>query len=381
MRTLSARILLGFALLAIAFVAMTVNVAVNLTQVEKSIHAISVGHLPLALAANGLATARKRSRCGALPDWRRSDGRRPPCSRPRGLRVGFPSSRRPAGMAGPAMTAPAPKRPLAGLPAAVEQSARAFSYETGAGAVFAQAVAVEAPIAIRYGGQPFAVMMATPADLEDFAFGFSLTEGIVARSEEIRAVEVSFDGDSARLDIALAGESLRAVLARRRTLPGRTGCGVCGVEDLKHLPGVAKVVAGPEIAPRAIGAAVAALEGRQPLNALTRAAHGAAWASAATGEILLLREDVGRHNALDKCIGALLRQGYNSNDGFLLITSRCSHEMVVKASKLGASTLVSVSAPTTMALRQAEEAGVRLIAVARADHALAFPTPGRGGLA
>jgi FdhD protein len=255
--------------------------------------------------------------------------------------------------------------------------ARAFRYDIGVfGPEFAQPVAVETPVEICYGGQPFAVMMATPADLEDFAFGFSLTEGIVARREEVRSVEVRFEADSARVDIALAGEALHALLARRRALPGRTGCGVCGVEDLAHLPRALKVSAQLEIAPHAIGAAVAALDAHQPLNAATRAAHGAAWARAASGEILLVREDVGRHNALDKCIGALIRASEDVNDGFLLITSRCSHEMVVKASKLGASVLVSVSAPTTMALRQAEAAGVRLITVARADHATSFAASG-----
>ncbi len=271
------------------------------------------------------------------------------------------------------MTAPAAKiDPNCGA-RSVNRSARVFSYDIGPkGEAFARDVAVEAAIEVCYGGQPFAVMMATPADLEDFAYGFSLTEGIVERREEIRGVDVTWREESARVDIALAGEALHAALARRRALPGRTGCGVCGVEDLAHLPRARKVPARAEIAPHAIGAAVAALDAHQPLNAATRAAHGAAWADAASGEILLLREDVGRHNALDKCIGALLLRGQDVNDGFLLITSRCSHEMVVKASKLGASVLVSVSAPTTLALRRAEEAGMRLITVARADHALSF---------
>jgi FdhD protein len=257
--------------------------------------------------------------------------------------------------------------------ASLPRPARLFSYGVGpTGEASPREVAVEAAIEICYGGQPFAVMMATPADLEDFAYGFSLTEGIVERREEIRGVEVTWGEDSARVDIALAGEALHAALARRRALPGRTGCGVCGVEDLAHLPRTRQVPARAKIAPRAVGAAVAALDAHQPLNAATRAAHGAAWAHAATGDILLLREDVGRHNALDKCIGALLLREKDVNDGFLLITSRCSHEMVVKASKLGASDLVSVSAPTTLALRRAEEAGMRLITVARADHALIF---------
>ena len=263
--------------------------------------------------------------------------------------------------------------------AAVTRAARAFRYDVGAaGAAFAQSVAVDTPVEIRYGGQPFAVMMATPADLEDFAYGFSFTESVIAHRDEIRGVEVRLDEDAARIDIALAGERLHAVLARRRALPGRTGCGVCGVEDLAHLPRARRVPAGAVVAPSAIGAAVAALDAHQPLNALTRAAHGAAWADAASGAIQLLREDVGRHNALDKCIGALIQQGQDVRDGFLLITSRCSHEMVVKASMFGASTLVSVSAPTTLALSRAEEAGLRLVTVARGDHAMTFDAPASG---
>jgi len=267
----------------------------------------------------------------------------------------------------------APSADVVGQGGAANRLARVFRYEGGAsGPAFAQAVAVETPVEIFYSGQPFAVMMATPADLEDFAVGFSLTEGIIERFEEIRGVEARLGDESAEVEIALSADALRALLARRRVLAGRTGCGVCGIEDLAHLPRGRAIRAGAApIAPGAIGAAVAALDAGQPLNALTRAAHGAAWC-AASGEILLIREDVGRHNALDKCIGALLRQSQDVSDGFLLITSRCSHEMVVKASVLGASTLVSVSAPTTLALRRAEETGLRLITVARADHALSF---------
>jgi len=257
--------------------------------------------------------------------------------------------------------------------ASVSRLARAFHYDLGpAGPAFAQAVAVEAPIEISYGGQPLAVMMGTPADLEDFAAGFSLTEGIVEQYEEIRAIEVRVDDDAARVEVALSGDRLRAHLARRRSLAGRTGCGVCGIEDLGHLPQARALGQHRrEIDPRAIGAAVASLNEHQPLNAATRAAHGAAWCDG-DGDIVLMREDVGRHNALDKCIGALLRQSGQVNDGFLLITSRCSQEMVVKASRIGATTLVSVSAPTSLALQRAEETGMRLVTVARADHALSF---------
>ena len=261
-------------------------------------------------------------------------------------------------------------------PPYVERLARTLRYNSAPAAASTHAVAVETPIQIAYGGQPFAVMMGTPADLEDFAAGFSLTEGIVERFDEIRAIEVELTTDSARVNVTLSGDRLRAHLARRRALVGRTGCGLCGVEDLAHLPRPrVRDRARRPPAPAAIGAAVAALDAHQPLNALTRAVHGAAWCDA-RGEILLAREDVGRHNALDKCIGALLRQGAAADDGFLLVTSRCSYEMVAKAAAFGAAALVSVSAPTSLALQMAEAAGLALIVTARRDGALSFDSPG-----
>ncbi len=237
-----------------------------------------------------------------------------------------------------------------------------------------RAVAVEVPIEIAYGGQPFAVMMGTPADLEDFGVGFSLTEGVVERFAEIRDVEARADDDSARIDVTLTGERLHAHFARRRAIAGRTGCGICGIEDLDHLPkprlgGVARPPA-----PASVGRAVETLEALQPLNALTRAVHAAAWVTQ-DGAIALVREDVGRHNALDKCVGALLRADVSPEGGFFLVTSRCSYEMVTKAAAFGASALVSVSAPTSLALRAAETAGVYLLAVARRDGALHFEGP------
>ena len=255
--------------------------------------------------------------------------------------------------------------------------AHAFRYDAGpSGPSLARAVAVETPIEIAYGGQPFAVMMGTPTDLEDFAAGFSLTEGIVERFEEIRAIEARVEDAAARVDVALTGDRLRVHLARRRAIAGRTGCGVCGVEDLDHLP-KARRRSGPSQppSPAAVGRAVAALDAHQPLNALTRAVHGAAWCDA-SGEILFAREDVGRHNALDKCIGALLREGVDPEAGFLVVTSRCSYEMVAKAAAFGARALVAVSAPTSLALDVAEAAGVALIVTARRDSALTYEAHG-----
>jgi len=250
---------------------------------------------------------------------------------------------------------------------------RAYRYDVGAlGPAFARPVAVETPVELRFGGVPFAVMMATPADLEDFAVGFALTEGAIERLDDIRGVEAKISGESATVDIALSGARLQTWLARKRSMAGRTGCGLCGVEDLAQMPAPrARARGGVAPSPHAVGAALKALEAAQPLNAATRAAHGAAWCGP-DGELRLVREDVGRHNALDKLIGACLRAGVGADDGFLLITSRCSFEMVAKAEAFGAAAMVAISAPTSLALQRAEAAGLILIGVARADSALIF---------
>ena len=263
-------------------------------------------------------------------------------------------------------------RPSEG-PGSIDVPVRAFSYDSGAsGPELARAVAVEAPVEIVIGGAPFAVMMATPSDLEDFAYGFLLSEQIADSVSDIRAVEVEQVEDGWKLKIAISGERLQAHLARGRAMSGRTGCGLCGIEDLSHLPSApGRVAPTRPIAPEAIGAAVAALDASQPLNTRTRAVHAAAWCGR-DGAIRAVREDVGRHNALDKLIGALLREGADPAEGFVLISSRCSFEMVAKTAAFGAGTLVSISAPTSLALRRAEECGLTLIAIARADQALGF---------
>ena len=250
--------------------------------------------------------------------------------------------------------------------------------------IFRRAVAVESPIEVAIAGSPFAVMMATPRDLEDFAYGFLLTEGVADGPDDIRGVQIEETGEGWRVSVTLTGEKLHAHLARKRAIGGRTGCGLCGVEDLSQMPSPRRAVdRRPPIEPSAIGSALSELEKRQPLNAATRAAHAAAWC-ASDGTIVLVREDVGRHNALDKAIGALKRAAVGPESGFFVITSRCSFEMVAKAAIFGAGTLVSVSAPTSLALSRARDYGVSLIAVARADHGLSFVSDSdrrRGGLA
>ncbi len=234
------------------------------------------------------------------------------------------------------------------------------------------AVAVEVPVRMSFADVPFAVMMLTPADLVDFAYGFSLTEGIVERADQIRSVEVETLDDGLGLRISLAGERLHKHLARQRAMTGRTGCGVCGIDDIEALRRArGTAVAAPAIAVTTIARALRDLDDRQVLNLETRAVHGAAWADG-TGAIQAVREDVGRHNALDKLIGAMLRAGTDPTDGFALITSRCSFEMVEKAATFGARTLVAISAPTSFAIERARALDLTLIAIARRDTLAVF---------
>jgi FdhD protein len=233
-------------------------------------------------------------------------------------------------------------------------------------------VAVEAPVSIVYGNQPYAVMMATPSDIEDFVTGFSLTEGIVASASEIRGIAIEPRRDGIVVTVDLEPGRFREHLARRRNLSGRTSCGLCGVESLSDMPKAARGSGvRAALTPAAIRNALAQIERHQPLNRLTRSVHAAAWCDR-DGRILAAREDVGRHNALDKLIGARLRTGHAANDGFVLVTSRASFEMVEKAAIFGAGALVAISAPTSLAIERARALGVALVCVAREDGAVLF---------
>jgi FdhD protein len=238
-----------------------------------------------------------------------------------------------------------------------------------------RALAVETPVNVVYGSVPYAVMMLTPGDLTDFAYGFSLTEGVVESADEIRDVSVEEGEGGLRLLVDLAPGRLREHLARKRAIAGRTGCGVCGIDDLAALP-MAKTredaaASGPRVSLLAIQAALDALFDRQSLNRETRAVHAAGWARI-DGSLLAVREDVGRHNALDKLIGALMRERVRPDEGFLVITSRCSFEMAEKAAVLGASVLVAISAPTSLAIERARCHGLTLCAIARSDTLTVF---------
>ncbi|RAI57784.1 formate dehydrogenase accessory sulfurtransferase FdhD [Roseicella frigidaeris] len=230
----------------------------------------------------------------------------------------------------------------------------------------------EVPVNLTYATVPFAVMMATPADLEDFAYGFSLTEGVIAAASEIRGVSVAAEERGLRLQVDLVPARLHAHLARRRSMVGRTGCGLCGIEDLDDLPQAASPAGpAPMLSLAALRRALAALETRQALGDATRGVHAAGFATAA-GELALLREDVGRHNALDKLAGAMLRGGIPAAPGFVIVTSRCSFEMVEKAAAMGARALVAISAPTSLALERARQHDMILLAIARRDAVTAF---------
>lgn len=230
-----------------------------------------------------------------------------------------------------------------------------------------RAIAVEMPVAITVNGTTFAVMLASPKDIEDFAIGFAISEGIVTRSGDITSIEIVAQTDGIEARLWIADGLAHAANERRRLLAGSTACGLCGIESLAaaNRPPVMCAATGPLSTPPEILQAIAALSAAQPISAATRAVHAAGlWRR---GQPVLVREDVGRHNALDKLIGAARRAGVPTHDAMLLLTSRVSIEMVQKASVLGAPIIVAVSAPTSLAIDTATAARLTLVAVARGD--------------
>jgi FdhD protein len=235
----------------------------------------------------------------------------------------------------------------------------------------------ETPIAVVHDGSTHAVMMATPADLEDFAVGFSLTEGVVGDITDIADLEVVAFDEGYELRMWLVPAAGRVVRERRRRITGPTGCGLCGVESLVEASRPARQVAGEASVEAAdVLAAVAALGESQRLGRDTRATHAAGLFRPGQG-LVAAREDVGRHNALDKIVGHAMRSGLATEDGIAVITSRVSIEMVQKTAVLGTPVLVAVSAPTALAVRTAEAAGLTLCAVARDDGFEVFTHPRR----
>lgn len=226
-------------------------------------------------------------------------------------------------------------------------------------------IAEEVPIALIYNGISHAVMLATPQDLTDFALGFSLSEGILSRPQELYDIELVYQAKGIELHLEIASERFSQLKERRRSMTGRTGCGLCGAESLEQalrLPSNV-ILSDLKFEPDAILKALKAIQGKQALQGLTGATHASAWVRP-SGEIVMVREDVGRHNALDKLLGARAKTAPDEA-GFVLTTSRASYEMVQKVAVAGISMLVAISAPTGLAIRIAESCGITLVGFAR----------------
>ena len=251
------------------------------------------------------------------------------------------------------------------------------SWRSQGAAVGERVIPEETAIAFTYNGGTYAVMMATPQDLEDFAIGFTLTEGIIGSPEEIQQLDIAEEEIGIELRMWLADPPADALNERRRHMAGPTGCGLCGIESLAEaMRPSPRVREGLTAVPADILRALDALASRQELNRQSRAMHAAAFWQQDAG-FIAVREDVGRHNALDKLAGALARDRIPAHTGLVLFTSRVSVEMVQKAAAIGAPVIVAISAPTALAVRTAQAAGITLIAVARADGFEVFTHPQR----
>lgn len=226
-------------------------------------------------------------------------------------------------------------------------------------------VAEEVPVALLYNGEPHVVMLASPLDLEDFAIGFSLTENIISSVRELQSLKIYRRAEGIEIRLKIDNERSGSLASEPRNLAGRTGCGLCGTRTIREAVRMPPSVReGVKVELSELAHALSELTGRQTMNRLTGAFHAAAWAVPGKG-ISLVREDVGRHNALDKLIGAIVKTGINPECGFALVTSRASFEMVQKCAMAGITFMAAISAPTGLAVRRAKETGLTLIAFAR----------------
>lgn len=238
-------------------------------------------------------------------------------------------------------------------------------------------IAEEVPISLIYNGVPHVVMLATPADLEEFALGFSITEGIIKNPQELLSARIYNRSNGIEVQIKIPDHRFQCLADKGRNLTGRTGCGLCGASTLRQAIRQPNPVNGDlTLSAAELRSALTDINQYQKLNQLTGAVHAAAWATPEQG-ILNIREDVGRHNALDKLIGFLLRMGRDLSSGFVIVTSRASYEMVQKTAWVGITLLVAVSAPTGLAIRLAEEAGLTLVGFARDDQHVVYTHPQR----
>jgi FdhD protein len=235
------------------------------------------------------------------------------------------------------------------------------------GAFTTDPVAVETPVALVFNGITHVVMMATPADLEDLALGFALSEGLLAERGECFGIEVRSHALGLEVLLDVSGRAVHRLTQRRRTLSGRTGCGLCGIDSLQQLDLQPDALAVPpwaaRLSPDVVLRALAQLPGRQPINALTGACHAAGWATP-EGELITVMEDVGRHNALDKLLGQRARLRA-TDAGFVVVSSRASFELVRKCARMNVPVLAAISAPTTLAVDIARQAGLQLYGFCR----------------
>ncbi|MFO7260711.1 MAG: formate dehydrogenase accessory sulfurtransferase FdhD [bacterium] len=271
-----------------------------------------------------------------------------------------------------------PDHPLRGLGYSEPVRRRTFLRLDGPHAEAGEAsVAEEVPVALIYNMRPYAVMMATPADLEDFAVGFSITEAIVRAAAEIERVAVLRHAQGIEAQLTIPEAAARRLEERGRSLIGRAGCGLCGVETIQEaMREPDPLPPGPPISANALWRAERELVPRQVWNAETGSLHAAGWFDL-DGTAVIVREDVGRHNALDKVIGALAREGRDPASGFVVVTSRASYELVQKAATAGVRLLAAVSRPTGLAIRLAEACGLTLVALLRGNTANVYTHPER----
>jgi FdhD protein len=253
----------------------------------------------------------------------------------------------------------------------------AVRWEGEAAQASTERVVEETPVVIVYNRVPHVVMMATPTDLDDFVLGFSLTEELIRRPADLLAVEIERFSQGIEVHATIAPECEGVVASRTRRFTGRTGCGICGSDSIAAvLKEIHPVPGGRPVAPGVVMRALDALIERQTLNRVAGAVHAAGWANP-DGTIELAREDVGRHNALDKLVGAAVRQGIDPANGFVVVTSRASFEMVQKATVLGAPILAAISGPTGLAVRVAHQAGLTLVGFARRGRLTVYSRPER----